>query len=127
MNIELRINQVQMPKQIVCDVNDIHKFRLQQGFMETIKLNDNLLLTFEPDNKKLRLVITDGITELACRKETPANLHRFLTGGQNSLFKGRLQLHNITGDIAIVLKGNPIGLIPTADFTKQLNTLSADK
>nr|WP_067058128.1 hypothetical protein [Mucilaginibacter sp. L294] len=91
--------------------------------METIKLNDNLLLTFEPDNKKLRLVITDGITELACRKETPGNLRRFLANGQNSLFKGRLQLHKSTGDIAVLLKGTPIGMASISNFTSALNTI----
>jgi hypothetical protein len=94
--------------------------------METIKLNNNLLLTFEADNKKLRLVITDGKTELACRKETPGNLRRYLTGEQSSLFKGRLQLHKSAGDIAVVLKGNPIGIVATVGFTKLLNALTAD-
>lgn len=95
--------------------------------METIKLDHNLLLTFEPDNKKLRLVITDGHTELACRKETPGNLHRFFAGGQNSLFKGRLQLHKSTGDISVVLKGNPVGVAPASNFTRALDALTANK
>ena len=95
--------------------------------METIKLNDNLLLTFEPHNKKLRLVITDGHTELACRKETPGNLLHFLASGQNSLFKGRLQLHKSTGDIAVVLKGSPVGTAPVSTFTKALDALADNK
>jgi hypothetical protein len=95
--------------------------------METIKLSNNLLLTFEPDNKKIRLVITDGLTELACRKETPGNLLSFLTGGQNNLFKGRLQLYKNAGGIAVVLKGNPVGLVPITSFTKPLNALSVNK
>ncbi|MES2062768.1 MAG: hypothetical protein V4456_12660 [Bacteroidota bacterium] len=90
--------------------------------METIKLNDNLLLTFEPDNKKLRLVITDGITEMACRKETPGNLRHFLANEQNSLFKGRLQLHKSTGHIVVLLKGTPVGMAPISNFTRVLNT-----
>jgi hypothetical protein len=89
--------------------------------MEIIKLSNNLLLTIEADNKKLRLVITDGLTDLACRKETPGNLHRFLAGEQSSLFKGRLQLHKSTGDIAVVLKGTLVGLVPIASFTKQVD------
>ena len=95
--------------------------------METINLDNNLLLTFEPDNKKLRLVITDGLAELACRKETPGNLRRFLTGGQSSLFKGRLQLHKSTGNIAVVLKGNPVGMASISNFTRVLDTASANK
>lgn len=91
--------------------------------METIKLNNNLLLTFEPDNKKMRLVVTDGPAELACRKETPGNLRRFLASGQNSLFKGRLQLHKNAGDISVVIKGYVVGLIKTESFATTLNNL----
>lgn len=89
--------------------------------METIKLSNNLLLTFEADNKKLRIVITDGETELACRKETLRNLRRFFTGEQNSIFKGRLQLHKINGNIAVMLKDTIVGLAPVVTFEKLLN------
>jgi hypothetical protein len=89
--------------------------------MEIIKLSNNLWLQSEADNKKLRLVLTDGFTELACRKDTPGKLRRYLTNGESALFKGRLQLHKSNGNIAVVLKNTIVGLVPVATFEKLLN------
>jgi hypothetical protein len=77
--------------------------------MQNIELDNNLFLFLEPHNKMLRLVISNGEMEVACRKETPRNLHLFITEGQSTLFKGRLQLHKSENSIIVLLKGSTLG------------------
>ncbi|MES2265557.1 MAG: hypothetical protein V4520_02275 [Bacteroidota bacterium] len=92
--------------------------------MTALKLTDNHSLLIECHNKKLRLVITDGITELACRKETSGKLNNFLSSTEANLFKGRLQLHKKLATIDLLLKGNHIGCVTTAEL-KEAVTLSS--
>lgn len=78
-------------------------------------------MLFEHQDKKLRLVITDGNSELACRKETKSVLKHFLSSAQNQLFKGRLQLHKSDEALTVVLKGKPVGDINPHDLEKALS------
>jgi hypothetical protein len=89
--------------------------------MIKLTLNNNLSLLFEKDSKKIRLIITDGDTELACRKETLANLRRFLQLNQSSLFKGRLQLHKQDKVIVVTLKGHPMGQFTFDELQKTVS------
>lgn len=91
--------------------------------MAIIPLDNGFNLLFERGDKNLRLIISDGTTELACRKETTANLLHFLSSATNSLFKGRLQLHKHADVVAIILKGSAIGFIPIPAFKSLLNNL----
>ena len=86
-----------------------------------MQLTFQISLLVQPDGKKLRLVLTDGSTELACRRETPANLRRFLTSPQTQLFNGRLQLHKTGEAIAVSLKGEQLGVVSIEDFGKALD------
>ncbi|MET3979291.1 hypothetical protein ABIB62_001877 [Mucilaginibacter sp. UYP25] len=89
--------------------------------MKTFNLHNGLQLNIQLDNKKLRLVITDGIAELACRKETASNLNRFLSSAQNNLFSGRLQLHKSEDNITVLLKGKPAGSVSVSELKNVLN------
>lgn len=89
--------------------------------MMPLKLSYGLFLLFEPQDKKLRLIITDGNNELACRKETRSVLKRFLSSAQSQLFKGRLQLHKSDEVLTVVLKGKPVGAINLPDLEAALN------
>jgi hypothetical protein len=88
--------------------------------MTQFKLTGNLFLLTEPDGKNLRLIISDGVSELACRKETPGNLKRFLGSAETSLFKGRLQLRKNNEALVVVLKGEDIGVIGAEELEKAL-------
>jgi hypothetical protein len=87
-----------------------------------IRFNLPGALTFflEPADKKLRLVLTNGTQELACRKETRANLKKFITSTESHLFKGRLQLRKSNGAIMITLKGEDVGLIGLKELDSAL-------
>ena len=89
--------------------------------MIKLTLNNNFSLLFEKHNKKIKLIITDGYTALACRKETLANLRRFLQPDQSSLFKGRLQLHKQDEIIVVTLKGHPMGQVTFDDLQKTVS------
>lgn len=91
--------------------------------MNILTLNGGLLLHIETGDKKLRLVISNGTTEMACRKVTPAILLQFLSSTNQNLFKGRLQLFKDTDAVNIVLKGTPVGIIPIPVFKNALHTL----
>jgi len=84
------------------------------------KLSDTLFLVVETSGKKLRLVITEGQTELACRKETAGKLKRFLISTETNLFKGRLQLHKNNDTIMIILKGEIAGAVAISEFDNYL-------
>ena len=89
--------------------------------MQTLRLDNNLLMLMEPCNGKVRLVVCNGETELTCRKETPGNLRHFVTGGNGSLFKGRLQLHKFDGNVTVTLKRDPLGKVPLDDMALAFN------
>jgi hypothetical protein len=92
--------------------------------MSQLTLTNTLLFRLENNNKKIRLILTEGDIELACRKETLSNLRSFIRSDQESLFKGRLQLHRQDNAITITLKGQPAGVVTIAAFNKALNTLA---
>ncbi|TSD65992.1 hypothetical protein FFF34_000915 [Inquilinus sp. KBS0705] len=86
-----------------------------------INLPENKQLHFERDNKKIRLVLTNGDHELACRKETASKMLSFLTSANEVLFKGRLQLRKNDDDtLTVALKGAVAGTISIAAFKKEL-------
>ncbi|OOQ60134.1 hypothetical protein [Mucilaginibacter pedocola] len=86
----------------------------------TFSLTGNNQLQIEPSGKKLRLVITNGPHELACRMETSANIKCFLASEETQLFKGRLQLHKHGGAILVKLKGEEYGVINANAFLSSL-------
>lgn len=75
------------------------------------QLSSNMWFLVQPSGKKLRLVISNGTAELACRKESPGALKRFLASAETRLFKGRLQLRKDKEVVILVLKGEDIGVI----------------
>lgn len=85
------------------------------------QLSGNVWLLVQPSDKKLRLVISDGATELACRKETPGALKRFLASAETHLFKGRLQLRKDKEAVILVLKGEDIGAIGVAELKRVIS------
>ncbi|MBD1364107.1 hypothetical protein IDJ77_09830 [Mucilaginibacter sp. ZT4R22] len=89
--------------------------------MAELKLTGKLSLLIEPADKKLRLVISDEGSELACRKESRGKLKRFLSSAETSIFKGRLQLHKNNNTVAVILKGEDVGVIRLAELEKALN------
>lgn len=92
--------------------------------MKTLQLTNTLSLLLVPDNKKVRLVITDNHVEVACRKETPRNLIRFLESDEYSLFKGRLRLYKRDNDIIITLKEQITGYINSGTLKKEIINLT---
>jgi hypothetical protein len=90
--------------------------------MKQHKLNNGLTFMVEQQEKKLRLILADGGRELACHKETPGKLRRFLSSTQNQLFDGRLQLHKTEGSdvIVILLNGHPVGELAITELEKLL-------
>ncbi|AMR31938.1 hypothetical protein A0256_11140 [Mucilaginibacter sp. PAMC 26640] len=91
------------------------------SIMMPFKLTDNLVLTIEANEQKVRLVITNGNIELACRKATKASIKQFLKSTTEKLFNGRLQLHKHSNVLAIILKGDMVGEIDPAAFEQMLN------
>jgi len=91
--------------------------------MSQYKLNNGLTFIVEHQANKWRLILADGNRELACHKETPGNLRRFLSSTQTQLFNGRLQLHKTKGSdtVVILLKGQPVGELAAAEFEKILH------
>lgn len=91
--------------------------------MQNIILNERLTFSLESLDKKVRLIVFDADKELACRKETPKNLQKFLTVNEATLFKGRLQLNKYRDDIEVVIKGQPIAIIPLKTFGRALGEI----
>lgn len=84
-------------------------------------LTDTYSFALEHADKKLRLVIYDGDTELVCRKEERKRLDAFLLRDSDHIFKGRLQLLKKKDTIAIQVKGKVVGQLNTADFQHMLH------
>jgi hypothetical protein len=88
--------------------------------MNQINLSNNLVLSFEPLDKRVRLVVFSEGKELACRKETIKKLELFLATDETHLFKGRLQLNKKKDLINIVLKNQSVGVISSTELSKAL-------
>lgn len=91
--------------------------------MRQIRLNKELILSFEPFEKKIRLVVSTNTNELVCRKESLKKLKAFLQPEQNHIFKGRLQLDKQGEVIELLVKNKPAAFIATKDFEQILNQL----
>lgn len=94
--------------------------------MYTIKINNGLNLGIERNEKKVRLVILDNKKELACRKETFGNLHKFIAANNAHAFKGRLQLFKHHDTISVEVKGEKLGSVSAVSLEKYLATLKAE-
>nr|WP_294943799.1 hypothetical protein [uncultured Mucilaginibacter sp.] len=88
--------------------------------MAQFELPGKNTLMIEQADKQLRLVISNGTTELACRKVSPSALKRFLASAETSLFKGRLQLHKNNGAVVVALKGEDMGIVALAYLEEML-------
>ena len=83
-------------------------------------LSGERFLLIEQGTPKMRLVITNGKEELACRKETKTKLLKFLSTDRSQLFKGRLQLHKKDDNLLVYLHGGPVGVVDIREFKKTL-------
>jgi hypothetical protein len=92
--------------------------------MVQFKLPGKNTLIMEQADKQLRLVISSGTTELACRKVTPSVLKRFLASEETSLFKGRLQLHKSNAAVVVLLKGEDMGIVALAELEEMLGEIA---
>jgi hypothetical protein len=93
--------------------------------MEFRLLNDHIL-KIEPEKEKpsrLRLIVKQKGKELVCRKEGINPLLDFLYGGNDHLFKGRLQLSKTKNAVSIYINGNIIGTIEARLFINGLDNL----
>jgi hypothetical protein len=99
-----------------------HKDLLKNSvFMNEIRLNNTLTLSFEPLDKKVRLIVCSAGKELACRKEYVKELQHFLTVDNANIFKGRLQLtKKKKNQINIILKNEIIGVISSSQLKEAL-------
>jgi hypothetical protein len=93
--------------------------------MVQFKLPGKNILMIEQEDKKLRLVISSGASELACRKVTPSALKRLLASAETSLFKGRLQLHKSNAAVVVVLKGEDMGIVALTELEEMLGEIAA--
>ena len=85
--------------------------------MKIIKFNDGLSFWIEHTEKQARLVIYKDGVENVCRKSTIRKLRQFIQSDEQQLFKGRLQLvRDISGMIAVEVKGKVAGVVPAEDF-----------
>lgn len=91
--------------------------------MWPIILNEKYTLSFEQLGKKIRLTLSEGGKELACRKETLKNLDDFLLKDENTIFKGRLQLYKHKTIIEVIMKGKPIAILSSKKMENVLNKL----
>ena len=89
--------------------------------MEVIKLEENYSFAIEPIGKRVRLVVFLAGVEKVCRLETRKKLVKFMLSDENHLFKGRLQLAKIAGNINIMVKGEPVGVIGGKNLMETLN------
>ena len=59
----------------------------------------------------------DGSEELVCHKTNISELNSFLQQDEAYLFKGRMQLNKTGNEVAILMKGEVIGVIPESVLT----------
>jgi len=93
--------------------------------MITLKINGRYSFAVERYDKRLRLIVLDGINELVCRKVTKKELAAFLNNDEDHLFKGRLQLGKVGNDIVVNVKGNELGLINSQALLQSSNQVLA--
>lgn len=93
--------------------------------MITLKINGRYSFAVERYDKRLRLMVLDGINELVCRKVTKKELTAFLNNDEGHLFKGRLQLDKVGNDIVVNVKGNELGLINSQALLQSSNQVLA--
>ncbi|MDQ8003502.1 MAG: hypothetical protein REI64_01810 [Pedobacter sp.] len=91
--------------------------------MKSISLNENLTLVIEPVENKIRLVVVKADNELACRIERVSKLKAFLAGNDQMLFKGRLQLVKLDGEVEIIVNKISIGRIALNSFSQLLSNI----
>jgi len=93
--------------------------------MVAIPLANNYTFGIEPvGNRRLRLIVFKNGEELVCRKENLKQLKDFLAEDKAQAFKGRLQLYKHRYDIAVEVKGQPIGTLHKADIEACLSELT---
>jgi len=93
--------------------------------MNMLKINDQYSFMIERYDKRLRLIVMDGVDEWVCRKVNPTELSAFLSNNDAHLFKGRLQLDKVGNDIIVNVKGNELGLISSQAFLHSTNQVLA--
>ena len=89
--------------------------------MITLKLKDQYTFAIEFYDKRLRLIVLDGINEWVCRKVTQKEFTAFLQNDEAHLFKGRLKLVKTGSDILVNVKGNDVGLISSRSLLQSSN------
>ncbi len=90
------------------------------------RLLNNYVLKVEPEKEKpsrVRLIIKQLGKELVCRKEGINPLLDFVYGGDERLFKGRLQISKTKNAISIYMNGDIVGTIEARVFQEGLNKL----
>jgi len=95
--------------------------------MKRFKLKNNLELSIEPYEKKVRLVVYESNAELVCRKERVLVLKRFMDMKSERIFKGRLQLQIEEDEIRIFIKGEDKGSIGLKDFQNEINKVNSQR
>ncbi|MGN6178296.1 MAG: hypothetical protein ACTHNW_03895 [Mucilaginibacter sp.] len=85
-----------------------------------LKINNDLSLAVEAENKKLRLIIFSNGEELVCHKTTTGQLTNFFNSDADQLFKGRLQLLKNNDTILVKVKGNIEGMIRGEELNKMI-------
>ncbi|MDB5008458.1 MAG: hypothetical protein JWP45_2851 [Mucilaginibacter sp.] len=89
--------------------------------MPDLKLNEDFNFEIQRHEKRVRLIVFKAGVENVCRKESLKNLLHFIQSDEVHLFKGRLQLHENTTGIGVIVKGNqPEGNIKVEEFIKLL-------
>lgn len=88
--------------------------------MKTIQLNDEFTFAVEPHNGKLRFVVYEHNSECVCRIEGKKAIDFFLQSTTASIFKGRLQLHKHSNEIAVAVKGKVFGSMQLSSFKQML-------
>ena len=94
--------------------------------MLTLKINNGLNLGIERFEEKVRLVVLENKKELACRKETFGNLHKFIAANKAHAFKGRLQLFKHRDIINVEVKGEKLGAVAVNKFGDCLSKLKSE-
>ena len=95
--------------------------------MQQILLNNSLILTLEPQDKKVRMIVSATEGELACRKESIGQLKKFLATTEGTIFKGRLQLSKHGDVIEVIVKNRSIAVVATSVFEQALENLLSGK
>ena len=95
-----------------------------KSYMSTLRIAQNYAFGIEPvTNRRFRLIVFKNGEEVVCRKENLKQLKDFLNTDDAKAFKGRLQLYKHRDDIAVEVKGQPIGTLHKADIEACLSKL----